>query len=461
MALLAHLPGFFRQLYDPDEAAIATLANSVVHGGVLYRDAVDRKPPLAPLIYALSFLAAGTRDLRPLHVLVAVELGAAALVLAGEARRVTGWRAGWWAAALFIAGAVTMSPSAAQAANYSQLAVLPAVVAIVAARRGSARSAVLAGAALGVAVLTRQTWLLGIGPAMLAAWLTGGRRASRAAIVAGATIATIASVGFIVPFGAFVHWSFTANSSLLDLSGSANVGQRLWLSVSAFVLFHLVIVGLAIRARGLRAHIDLWLWTATGIVAVLAGLRFFDHYWFQVLPPLVLLAALGAAQVRLSVLAVAAALVVVPLAIQWRSAWTTERFTHNWQPLVAAIDARSKPGERIMVWGSVPELYWLSGRLPGGALIISDFVTGRSAGRPDGSQRLPDATPGALDTLLSSLKRHAPALVVDTSTAGLRGYRHYPLASVPALAAFIDNHYRPVAVIDRVTILVQVHLPKT
>jgi hypothetical protein len=200
-ALLAHLPGLNHQLFDSDEAAIATLGNVVDHGGVLYRDAIDRKPPLAPLLYAASFDITGSRDLRPLHLLVAVELAGAALVLALEAKRVAGARAGWWTAGLLIAGALAFRPAAAQAANYSQLAVLPACGAIVCARRGTARAAFAAGALLGVAVLTRQTWLLGLLPAAVGAWLHGGRRWSRPAFVALGTAAAIGSIAFVVPFG--------------------------------------------------------------------------------------------------------------------------------------------------------------------------------------------------------------------------------------------------------------------
>ena len=40
-ALLAHLPGFLHQLFDSDEAAIATAGMVVERGGTLYRDAID------------------------------------------------------------------------------------------------------------------------------------------------------------------------------------------------------------------------------------------------------------------------------------------------------------------------------------------------------------------------------------------------------------------------------------
>src|SRR4029077_15759433 len=140
------------------------------------RDVIDRKPPIPPFVYAGSFLATGTRDLRPLHAVAALCLAASALVLAYGARRVAGARAGWWAAGLLLAGATALTPTDAQAANFAHFALLPGCGAIVAARSGSRRSALLAGVLVGVATLTRQTWVIGLLPARYAARGWGGAR---------------------------------------------------------------------------------------------------------------------------------------------------------------------------------------------------------------------------------------------------------------------------------------------
>ena len=44
------------------------------------------------------------------------------------------------------------------------------------------------------------------------------------------------------------------------------------------------------RSAG-RVDRDLWIWLLTGLAAVGAGLRFFGHYWLQVVPAAVVLAA--------------------------------------------------------------------------------------------------------------------------------------------------------------------------
>ena len=98
-----------------------------------------------------------------------------------------------------------------------------------------------------------------------------------------------------------------------------------------------------------------------GVAAFVLGFRFFDHYWFQALPPLCLLAGLTTAGLRVEVLAVLAVAALVPAALAWRDAWQPHAFGADWSSVVATIRSHTGPGDRVTVWGSVPELYWLSG----------------------------------------------------------------------------------------------------
>ena len=71
---------------------------------------------------------------------------------------------------------------------------------------------------------------------------------------------------------------------------------------------------------------------------------------------------------------------------------------------------------------------------------------------PDGPQRLTDATPGAQRQFIDSLQATPPRLFLDTSTAGIRGYAHYPLTLVAPVAAFVHDHYHEIATVQRITI---------
>jgi hypothetical protein len=443
-AVAVHLPGYVHQLFDSDEAAIATAGMVLERGGTLYRDAIDRKPPVPAFTYAASFLSTGSRDLRPLHVVAALCLAGAAVLLAYGARRAAGATAGWWAAGLLIAGATALQPTDAQAANFAHLALLPGCGALVVARAGTRRSAIAAGVLLGLATLTRQTWIIGVIPAAYAAWWFGNRRTERVLLVVAGTAATIAAVAFFVPFGAFWHWTFAGDQSVLSLGESQTVGQRGGLAFELFLLANVASVWLLLRRGRHRDDVDLWLWLASGLVAFVAGWRFFGHYWLQVLPPLCFLAGLGAAMCRPSVRRMLVVVVAAPAIAAWILAFSPNSLNPTVTAMAAYADAHTHTGDRVTVWGNAPEVYWLSGRAPGGSMVSTDFVTGKTAGRANGPQRLHDATPGARATFLRSLGAHPPVLFFDTSTDGLRGYRKYPVSLISPVARFLHDHYSPV-----------------
>src|SRR5205807_2240161 len=89
--------------------------------------------------------------------------------------------------------------------------------------------------------------------------------------------------------------------------------------------------------RGWRRHdLDLWLWLGTGLVAFAAGWRFFGHYWFQVLPPLCFLAALGATTCWSSLRRLLLVAVAAPAIAAWILAFSLPRATG---PTIRALAA--------------------------------------------------------------------------------------------------------------------------
>jgi hypothetical protein len=200
----------------------------------------------------------------------------------------------------------------------------------------------------------------------------------------------------------------------------------------------------------------LWLWLAGAVIAEVAGLRFFGHYWMQALPPLVLLAAPVVARAAPKIQRWAAVGIAVPTIVAVAAAFTPTTFRKlpDTTRLAAYVRAHTDQHTPVMVWGSLPELYWSADRPAAGGLVHTDFVTGRSGGRPTGKATLAYATPGAYDLMMGRLRECPPAFVIDTSTAVIRGYFRYPIARFPRFANFLRTHgYHRVARIDRVTIL--------
>ena len=130
-------------------------------------------------------------------------------------------------------------------------------------------------------------------PLALLAWR---RRGWRGLVTLGlAFVVPILVVAAFFGFHDFVFWVFTGNGGYLDASGIWGYVLSLGARQTGWFLFgQLALVLLAVLAwRRWRDDLDLWLWLASGVVAVVAGLRFFPHYYLQLLPPLVLLAVAG------------------------------------------------------------------------------------------------------------------------------------------------------------------------
>ena len=449
VSLALHLPGLTVHLFNSDEASLATMAMVIDHGGRLYHDTADRKPPVVPYVYAAVAGLTGTRDLRPVRAVAALVLAATAALLAAEAqRRYRSRRAAVGAAALFLLGSVAFFPADTQAAGFEVFMLLPMTAAVVAAGRGRAAQA---GLCLALACLCKQTAFT---TALPIAWLLyrggGWRPVARAAGAGAAVIATTA-----VFFGPsqFLLWTVTGNGGYLALRGSVGAtilrglgmtGAFLGINLALFVL-----AGMAARRRA--AGTDLWLWLAAGALGVLAGLRFFGHYYLQLLPPLVLLAAAALPVVSATVRRVATGAVAISAAVMCAVAFLPAdvRGLLPYADIAAEVRRLTTDDDTVLVWGEFPEIYWAAGREPATRFIHTGFLTGNSGGRDPGTGDPTDGLPGAWAMLDQDLRAHPAGLIVDTSPAGIRNSQYHPLDQT-SLWQRIQHDYTLIATLDEV-----------
>lgn len=449
MSLGLHLPGMMVHLFNSDEASLATMAMSINRGGRLYTDTADRKPPAVPHVYAAVFEATGSVDLRPVRAVGALALAATAVLLALEAeRRFRSRKAAWGALVLFLLGSVSFFPADAQAAGFELFMLLPMTGAMVAAGR---KRALLAGACLAVACLCKQTAIVTAVPMAWLLYRNGGWRPVLRSAVSGAAVIGLTAIYFGP--SEFLLWTVTGNGGYASLRGS--IPATIWRGVSmslAFIGLYLGMVPLAVLAARRRiGTVDLWLWLAGGALTVVVGLRFFGHYYLQMLPPLALLAAgvlprLAPMARRLAVgfTAVSAA---VMIAVAFLPA--DERGLLSYGSVAAEVRRMTAPSETIFVWGEFPEIYWASERDSATRFIHTGFITGQSGGRDIGVARPSDGMPGAWRLLDEDFQAHPATLIVDTSEANIRGSKFFPLDQT-ALWVRIRHEYVLVDTVDGV-----------
>lgn len=463
------LPAFFVDVFNSDETFLATQAEVINEGGRLYEDATDRKPPLVPYLYAATFSVLGTSALWSVRVIAMLAVALTGLLLALEARRRYGERAGWLAGILFVLASVAFAPQDGQAANF-EVFMLPAMTAaVLLGARGRTRSA---GVAVAFATLAKQTGAATLLPVLYLVWRARGKRGvSEAAI--GFSI-PIAIVALLVGPGELLFWTLLGNGSYFGLgSASAYVIGLFLVMTLAFVASNLPIVwslprawrerkrpSLA-RADGAVADgqwagpdTDLWIWLASAALSVAVGFRFFGHYYLQLLPPLCLLSA-GALMTRgrQLVKATVALAVVVAVGFSLLGFWVKPWGDHPKYELVAEyLDTHTQVSDKIFVWGHMPEIYWASDRRPASRFITSGFPVGDWGSRPEGDEASNVPTPGAFEQMMEDLRTRVPRYVLDTTPAAFRGSQYSPMSKFPELRRFVDERYEYVRTIDGIAI---------
>jgi len=253
-----------------------------------------------------------------------------------------------------------------------------------------------------------------------------------------------------------LFWTTIGNGSYLGISGHwSMVLLTLLIMTAAFAAVNLPIVWALPRAwrerrtEG-RGDTDLWLWLLSAGLSVAVGLRFFGHYYLQLLPPLVLITAgvlarsSWVAVKRTIALAAGIATVAAGLAFLVRPFNEKAQY----KPVSQYLKERAGRTDRILVWGHVPEIYWASGKRPATRFLTSGFLSGWEPGRPGNDVNPADATPGAWELFFEDFATHPPTYILDTAYSGIRGAKYYTIARYPALARVVYRDYEYVETVD-------------
>jgi hypothetical protein len=456
LVALFRIPSFSSHVFNADEAYLATEAQILRDGGHLYADAVDRKPPLVPYVYAAVGWVTGSDGIAPVRVAAVLADALTALLIAAEARRRFGRRGlAVIAGVLYVLAATALTPENAQAANF-EVFMLPAMTAafVLGARDRPGR----AGACLGIATLAKQTAAATLVPLIWMVWRDRrGRIRNRGLLALGsAFVAPVVAVAVLVGLHDFVFWVVTGNGNYLNVDGALGyVLHAAWHESFLFLIGHLGLIALLPWAwKHRRQDADLWLWLGSAVLAVATGLRFFGHYYLQLLPPLCLLATRALATPRplprravvvaVTVAAFGSALGFYVPAITAQDSSDAEIALN----VASYVRTHTHPGDRVLVWGHAPEVYWLSDRRPATRFLTTGFVTGASGGRPPNHVGEQLAAPGAWDDFLADLAAHPPALVIDMSQANQRHAGAYAPEHFPQFRRYLFNgRWREVAAV--------------
>ncbi len=347
----------------------------------------------------------------------------------------------------FLAGTAANFPADSQAAGFETFMLLPMTGAVVAAGRGRA---VVAGLCLALACLCKQTaFVTALPMAYLLVRASGWPAVARAGAAAAGVIGATA-----IAFGPadFLMWTVTGNGGYLSLRGSllGSVARGVGMTAAFLVLNGVLVWRAVVAHRRGTVDLDLWLWLAGGVVAVVAGFRFFGHYYLQLVPPLALIAASALPAPGREWRRMAAGLTVPVVGMLLFSFSTPHaRGILPYRDIADRVRELTTPDDRIFVWGTYPEIYWAANREPATRFIHTGFVTGTSGGRDPAAVGPTDGVPGGWALLAADLAASPPDLVVDTSSASIRHAELHPLEATFFWPDVVRD-YRLVDVVDGV-----------
>jgi 4-amino-4-deoxy-L-arabinose transferase-like glycosyltransferase len=464
LVLVLRLPSFVRLLMDIDEAEYASIACRMLDGGLPYRDGVTIKLPGILWVYQGVFTLFGRYNMRAIHLVCALCAFATALVCRQITRRLAGESAGWWAASLYAIFSVGYY-SKMQAANTEMFAVLPAALAVLgfveARRQARPLYYVLSGLACGVAIVFKQPLVL-LPIALAATALVRVLRRDRPPLpelratagLAAGTLATLALLALylssqgILGDGIFWTWTYIWRHYFPSVQDSFLI--RFLSEPVPFALSMAPLVLLAAYARG-RALAPVLAWLVGMITAGFVGGRMFGHYFLLTVPPLCVLAGVGATRLASMVSEprrrlFRATLVAIALLTTGQLAGAavfegaTDSFWSAKPDYLQAtkyLDSVTRPDERVFVWGWFPALYVAGDRCPSTRFVYAHHLAGKA---PTSAGKRAHSVPEGWREVMEDLEREPPPYLLDTSHGGY-GFDYAPIERYPLLWDYVNRSY--------------------
>jgi hypothetical protein len=481
-------PVFFRTFLT-DMDFYTHVADKLLHGGVLYRDAIDTKPPAIFFHYALVFRLFGENNVAAVKVVTIAFAVLTAVAVGAIWRELFDGRRAPVASLLFAFATVSGWGPDFLSSNTEILANL-----------------FIAGGVYCLckdAFTRRRRWLFAagvfIGTAFLYRFQSGAPLAAYflLLVLQRRSIPSIAgrlwpiALGFALPSAAViaVYAAMGALPALADflrydyyyVRGGAIYWPALLAQAAIVLVSQVVFLALALSQAGRivrhrigaaagppsEADLFLVLWLGWTVLSFFAGGRFFAHYFVQAVPVVVLLAtarltAGGAASVRDSLRETRAsalfrwALVLIPVhaalftIVNGVFLWQTREPANPYPALVSFARAHTSKADPIFVWTSRTHVLFDMDRIYATRFISNDFLVGRMYGT---RHRLASATADSARVasvrelwplLLHDLESDPPRLIIDDT----REHSNFTLDHYPELQAFVERRYEPCRPLD-------------
>jgi 4-amino-4-deoxy-L-arabinose transferase-like glycosyltransferase len=445
-------------------------ADKLLSGRLLYRDAMDTKPPLVYFHYALVFKLFGSNNVVAVKIVTIASLGLSALVLVDLRKALSPSAAAPALVALiFILASFSGWGEDFLSSNTEILANLFILVGVwlLALHAFAYRPFCLfiGGCSIGMACLYRYqsgAALLAYAGTMVLRPKQFDHKILRSLLVlSGAALPGLLFVAAYVRIGALVdlklllayqaHYACDADpiSVTVVLGRLASTLSGLWPIMLLAIGQTVAILKMSTPAS--QSEIFQLLFAGCSAATFCIGGRFFPHYFVQAIPPLVLLAAerLGSDRPRswfeVHAMAILITSAAVFTTINGIAYWTRDPPPSH-PNLVTFVQANSSPTDEVLLWVWQPQLLFETKRAFATRLLVNEVLIGR------GDPAQPDRRRAGLAELwpiyLRDFTAAPPRLIFDAPL----GQSEWPFHRFPQLAELLSRYYQPCQILDGVCV---------
>lgn len=465
LTFLIRIP-FLAEPFESDQAVYSYVARSWQQGKIPYKDVFDNKPPAIYLFLRLvmNFFGSSVKGIHLAYAILAVFstflfYGLSRLFFTDKIALLSTFLYGLFSGSTLISGSF---------ANIENLAIFFIILAFyifwTAYKEERKFLFFLSGIFIGLAIISKQTALYeGLAISVFLFWigLCDGKfflNLKRIALIwLGAILVVFSFLFYFALKGAIKD--FFASVFVFNLFFSRIVGIRqglvnlwnalFWTPRENFLLWLLAGFGLmrAIQKKEDGKCKFLLLWFGASILGMASSLRFYHHYFIQIIPILVLLAAFYLSEIFLNkpVLwkrVLGTGLVILTIALFMRIQW---RYYFQYSPVESLINRRgnlarpqlykatpqmskfikkkTKPDDYIYVWGLWPEIYFYSQRQSSSKYF---FLAARGIMLGEFAKRVHQ------QVLADTMRNKPKYFIIDY---------HFANSLSPALAEYLKNNY--------------------
>lgn len=465
--VITRIPALFIPFFE-DEVIYSAMASRILAGFSPYLGAVDHKPPGIALLYAAIYWLVGRNRLFAVRIVLLISVWLTALVIRRIAAQLeSSPRTAFLCALCYILASAAGSPFDTQAANTELFAAPVIATAVWCVLIGGRPRLFMAGASIAIATLLRYPSAL-VGPALALVVLTDWRsdkkslpRLLAAELSLAAGFAFIAAVFLAImshlhAVEALLFWGWKYNCTYLTTLTKGEMAKNALLNTLRVGVRWIPLLLLFRRPANGRSRVVIGAWLFATVCGLIPGGRFFEHYYLTLLPPLCL--ALDFSRITRPILTLAAVSSTIAFVVQLVPYSIPSRVRHDnavERDVARAVMRRTKPEERVFVWGASPGIYHYADRVMATRFSFCNYHTGRIWGsryvdvNADGSAYI---EPRAWTELMEDLEAAPPVLIIDAAAGHLNRFDRDTIGRQPQLARFVAAHYTLVETVDGVPI---------